>query len=181
MRHEVPTQEGNNHPTNSPMGVFDTLDGKVNLAASTNKMFSAFCRTMNVSELGEDERFRNPKGRRQNRHELWSEINRLTSQVNTATLVEKMNEAGCPCGPIYTIGEAFEDEQVKFLKMEKPVTHASLGEFNLVRSPINMSAFDAPDSFDRAGPELGEHNDEVLLEMGFTASEISELHEKNVI
>jgi crotonobetainyl-CoA:carnitine CoA-transferase CaiB-like acyl-CoA transferase len=181
MRHEVPTQEGNNHPTNSPMGVFDTADGKVNLAASTNKMFSAFCRAMNVPELVEDERFRNPKGRRQNRHELWSEINKLTSQVNTAALVEKMNEAGCPCGPIYTIGEAFEDEQVKFLKMEKPVTHGSLGEFNLVRSPINMSAFDSPDCFERAGPELGEHNDEVLLEMGLTTNEISELHKKNVI
>lgn len=181
MCREVPAQEGNNHPTNSPMGVFDSADGKVNLAASTNKMFSAFCATMNVPELGKDERFKNPKGRRQYRHELWSEINKLTSQVKTATLVENMNEAGCPCGPIYTIGEAFEDEQVKFLKMEKPVTHESLGEFNLVRSPINMSAFDTPDSFERAGPELGEHNDEVLLEMGLSANEISELHEKNII
>jgi crotonobetainyl-CoA:carnitine CoA-transferase CaiB-like acyl-CoA transferase len=92
-----------------------------------------------------------------------------------------MNDAGCPCGPIYSIGEAFEDEQVKFLKMEKPVTHGSLGEFNLVRSPINMSAIDSPDSFERAGPELGEHNDEVLLEMGLTKNEIIALHEKNVI
>ena len=42
MAGEVPGQEGNNHRTNSPTGVFHTLDGMVNLAASTNKMFGAF-------------------------------------------------------------------------------------------------------------------------------------------
>lgn len=181
MRREIPTQEGNNHPTNSPMGVFDTLDGKVNLAASTNKMFKAFCEKMNVTEMVNDDRFKNPKGRVQHRHQLWSEMNAITSKIPTKELVEKMNDAGCPCGPIYNIGEAFEDEQVKFLKMERPVTHESLGDFNLVRSPINMSAFDSPDSFDRAGPELGEHNDEVLLELGLTTDEITGLRDKNAI
>ncbi len=181
MRHEIPTQEGNNHPTNSPMGVFSTLDGKVNLAASTNKMFSAFCEKLNVPELCLDERFKLPKDRMRHRHELWSEVNALTSQVTTEELVTKMNEAGCPCGPIYDIGEAFEDEHVKYLKMERPVTHESLGEFNLVRSPINMTAFDSPDSFERAGPELGEHNDEVLLEFGITPEEITRLRENEAI
>lgn len=181
MRHEIATQEGNNHPTNSPMGVFNTLDGKVNLAASTNKMFSAFCEKLNVPQLCLDERFKLPKDRMRYRHELWSEVNALTSQVTTEELVTKMNEAGCPCGPIYDIGEAFEDEQVKFLKMERPVTHESLGEFNLVRSPINMTAFASPDSFDRAGPELGEHNDEVLLEFGITPEEITRLRENKAI
>lgn len=181
MRREIPTQEGNNHPTNSPMGVFDTLDGKVNLAASTNKMFKAFCEKMNMTEMANDDRFKNPKGRVQHRHQLWSEMNAITSKIPTKELVEKMNDAGCPCGPIYNIGEAFEDEQVKFLKMERPVTHESLGDFNLVRSPINMSAFDSPDSFDRAGPELGEHNDEVLLELGLTTDEITGLRDKNAI
>ena len=44
MSGEVAGQEGNNHPTLSPMGMFDTSDGLVNLAASTNKMFQAFCK-----------------------------------------------------------------------------------------------------------------------------------------
>lgn len=181
MRGEVPEQEGNNHPTNSPMGVFHTLDGSVNLAASTNKMFRAFCEQMGVAEMASDERYKNPKDRVQNRHELWAEINAITSTVSTQELVEKMNAAGCPCGPIYNIGEAFEDEQVKFLKMERAVIHESLGEFNLVRSPINMSAFAAPEKFDRPGPELGEHTDEVLLEMGISKAAIDDLRKKNAI
>ncbi|MCZ6502290.1 MAG: CaiB/BaiF CoA-transferase family protein [Gammaproteobacteria bacterium] len=181
MRGEIASQEGNNHPTNSPMGVFDTKDGKVNLAASTNKMFRAFCEKMQVPELSEDERFNNPGDRVKHRHELFSEMNAITSLEGTAEFVLKMNDAGCPCGPIYNIGEAFEDEQVKFLKMERPVSHATLGEFNLVRSPINMSAFASEDSFERPGPELGEHNEEVLQEMGFSPDEINELRDKHAI
>jgi crotonobetainyl-CoA:carnitine CoA-transferase CaiB-like acyl-CoA transferase len=181
MRREIASQEGNNHPTNSPMGVFDTIDGKVNLAASTNKMFRAFCEKMQVPEMAEDERFSSARGRVTHRHELWREMNAITSQESTTEFVIKMNEAGCPCGPIYNIGQAFEDEQVKFLKMERPVEHATLGEFNLVRSPINMSAFAPADSFTRPGPDLGEHTEEVLLEMGLSLDEISQLREQRAI
>ena len=181
MRHEIPAQEGNNHPTNSPMGVFDTADGKVNLAASTNKMFKAFCEKMDVPDLASDERFSQPRARVKNRHELTDEMNAITRKYSTVELVEKMNEAGCPCGPINNIGEAFEDEQVKHLKMERPVTHETLGEYNLIRSPINMSSFPPPDSFDRPGPESGEHNENVLEEFGLTPAEINELKDKHAI
>jgi crotonobetainyl-CoA:carnitine CoA-transferase CaiB-like acyl-CoA transferase len=181
MKHEVPTQEGNNHPTNSPMGVFDASDGKINLAASTNKMFNAFCEAMNVPELTDDPRFNSSRTRVQNRLELWQLMNDITITRTTDDLVTLMNEAGCPCGPIYNVGEAFEDEQVKHLKMQRPVTHESLGEFNLVRSPINLSAFEQPDAFERPGPDVGEHNDEVLAEFGLSPEEISRLRDTNII
>jgi len=108
-------------------------------------------------------------------------MNGITRNYSTVSLVEKMNDAGCPCGPIYNIGEAFEDEQVKHLKMQRPVTHATLGEFKLIRTPINMSAFPPPDTFDRAGPESGEHNESVLRELGLSDDEINELRVKQVI
>ena len=65
--------------------------------------------------------------------------------------------------------------------MERSVSHKDLGDFNLIRSPINMSAFSSSESFDRAGPELGEHNDEVLLEAGLTTKEIEALRDALVI
>jgi crotonobetainyl-CoA:carnitine CoA-transferase CaiB-like acyl-CoA transferase len=99
MAGEVPGQEGNNHPTNSPMGVFHTLDGTVNLAASTNKMFAAFTAAVGQPGLAENEKFRNTRGRIENRHELWQLINEITTGMTTAELVELANDAGCPCGP----------------------------------------------------------------------------------
>ncbi len=181
MRGEVPGQEGNNHPTNSPMGVFDAADGKINLAASTNKMFFSFCKVMGADDLASDDRFQNPKGRMLYRHELWHAVNDITRQYPTAELVEKLNEAGCPCGPIYNIGEAFEDPQVQHLKMARPVSHESLGEYDLVRSPINLSNVPQDERFERPGPELGQHTNEILLEMGLSTEEIDQLRQQGAI
>ena len=181
MAGEVPGQEGNNHPTNSPMGVFHTLDGMVNLAASTNKMFGAFTAAVGQPELAENEKFRNTRGRVANRHELWQLINGITTGMMTAELVELANDAGCPCGPIYDIAEAFEDEHVRSLKMRRTTRREEIGEFDLVRSPINMSTFPISDHFERPGPVLGEHTDEVLIEMGFNAEDINRLRQAGAI
>jgi crotonobetainyl-CoA:carnitine CoA-transferase CaiB-like acyl-CoA transferase len=181
MAGEVPGQEGNNHPTNSPMGVFHTLDGMVNLAASTNKMFGAFTAALGQPGLAENEKYRNNRGRIANRHELWQLINGITTGMMTAELVELANDAGCPCGPIYDIAEAFEDEHVRSLKMRRTTRREEVGEFDLVRSPINMSTFPISDHFERPGPVLGEHTDEVLTEMGFNAEDIDRLRQAGAI
>ena len=108
-------------------------------------------------------------------------MNEITRTQTTADLVAVMNQAGCPCGPILNVAEAFEDEQAKFLEMQRPVSHPTLGTFNLVRSPINLSAFPRPAAFDRAGPDAGQHNEEVLLELGLTQDEIFALREERII
>ena len=175
MAGEVAGQEGNNHPTNSPMGVFYTSDGMVNLAASTNKMFRALTTAVGQPELAENEKFRSAKARIVNRHELWQSINEITTGMMTAELVQLANTAGCPCGPIYDIAEAFEDEHVRSLKMRRTTSREETGDFDLVRSPINISTFPLSDHFERPGPVLGEHTDEVLIEMGFNAEDINRL------
>ena len=143
MNGEVPGQEGNNHPYMSPMGVFDTSDGKINLAASSAKMFKAVLDALGIPGVAEDERFSTHGGRLKHRHELWALINEETSKKSTKDLVEMMNnEAGCPCGPIYNIDEAFEDEHAKSLRMTRVAHHDRLGDINLIRSPINMTAFE---------------------------------------
>lgn len=181
MNGEVPEQEGNNHPTNAPMGVFESADGLVNLAASTGKMFSAFSKAVGHPELDDDERFNSAKKRYQNRGEVWLAVNNITKTIPTAELVELANAAGCPCGPIYTIGEAFDDEHVRHLKMARAAPHSERGHVDLVRSPINLSAFPVEGDFDRSAPRAGEHSDEILTEMGFTRAEIEALRNEGAI
>ena len=182
MNGEVPGQEGNNHPYMSPMGVFDTSDGKINLAASSAKMFKAVLDALGMPGVAEDERFSTHGGRLKHRHELWALINEETSKKTTKDLVEMMNnEAGCPCGPIYNIDEAFEDEHAKSLRMTRVAHHDRLGDINLIRSPINMTAFKRSDEFDRPGPDAGQHSEEILIEMGLTSGEIETLRNQGVI
>tara|TARA_B100000809_G_scaffold205359_1_gene207066 strand:- start:102 stop:689 length:588 start_codon:yes stop_codon:yes gene_type:complete len=175
MNGEVAGQEGNNHPTLSPMGVFDTSDGLVNLAASTNKMFKAFCKIMNAAELEINEDYKNVEGRLKNREKLWQLVNEITKQYSTSEMVEKLNSVGLPCGPINTIDEAFADEQVQFLKLTKQATHTELGDFDLLRSPINLSEFQHSASFDKPGPDLGEHSLEILTELDYSTEQIEQL------
>jgi crotonobetainyl-CoA:carnitine CoA-transferase CaiB-like acyl-CoA transferase len=181
MNGEVPPQEGNHHPTNVPMGVFDTADGQINMAASTNKMFSAFCHVLGAQELMEDPEYKHARDRVLNRQQLQSKVNEITQRFTTNELVEKLNKVGVPCGPIYNVGEAFEDPQVQHLKMVKPAYHNKAGQLNLVRSAFNLSRFPHSETFVRAGPDLGEHTDEILREMGFTEQQITEYRDAGAI
>ena len=181
MSGEVPARAGNHHPTNSPMGVFQGKDGKVNLAASSNKMFTNLCRVIKAEELLQDTRFLRASGRIKHRAELTEEINRKTCRLTVTELVRELNEAGCPCGPIYDVGQAFEDEQAQWLRMTRTATHPVLGDIDLIRSPINFSGSEYESSFALPAPELGEHTDEILAELGTTADEISALRDAKVI
>lgn len=181
MKGEVPGQEGNNHPTLSPMGVFHSADGLVNLAASTDKMFKAFCEIMQADELGSDADYSSLEGRLAQREVLWEKVNDITRQYSTEELVEKLNSVGIPCGPINTIDQAFEDEQVRFLAMTKQASHGELGEFDLLRSPINLSRYQHGTRFERPGPELGEHSMEILRQLDYSEEKIEQLRQSGAL
>src|SRR5450755_3004231 len=57
MDKKIPPQEGNNHPTNTPMGLYPTADGFLNLAATSNKNFQTLCRLIDRDNMAADPRF----------------------------------------------------------------------------------------------------------------------------
>ena len=175
MSGEVAEQQGNFHPTQVPMGVFNSADGQVNLAASTGKMWVNFCQALDAKALLNKPEYQRGGDRVTHRDQLNIDVNLVTRGFTTADLVERLNAVGVPCGPIYTIGEAFEDPQAQHLQMTRSAPHPELGDISLVRSPINLSACPVPHSFHHAGPAVGEHSTEILLELGFSAGEIEAL------
>ena len=181
MRGEVAEPEGNDHPTQSPMGTYDASDGQINLAAPTQRMWSRLCTALDAPELFADERFLTTKDRAKKRSEVKAAINAITRTYSVEQLVARLNKQSVPCGPINTIGEAFEDPQVKHLAMVVPAMHPELGEINLVRSPINLSAHSHPKQFARAAPDPGEHTQSVLKQFGFSDTEIAQLAKEEAI
>ena len=181
MKGEIPEQQGNFHPTQVPMGVFESKDGLVNLAASSGKMWASFCRALDAQDLRDNPDYADGRARVKNREQLNRDVNELTRKYSTAELVARLNPVGVPCGPIYNIGEAFEDEQVKFLRMTRPAPHPDLGDVNLVRTPINLSRFPYPARFHHAGPDPGEHSIEILTEFGLTEEQITQLKQQGAI
>ncbi|MDE0229751.1 MAG: CaiB/BaiF CoA-transferase family protein [Spirochaetaceae bacterium] len=175
MSGDVPKQQGNNHPVYVPMGTFESKDGLVNLAANSPKMFANLCRATGAEHILDNPAFADDRARRKHRAALNEAVNRVTRNFTTAELVEKLNAAGVPCGPIYDIGEAFEDPQARHLRMTKVAHHKELGDVELIRSPINLSLFPHGGDFHHAAPDPGENRAEVLRDFGYDDGEIDRL------
>ena len=176
---EVPPQAGNNHPTGIPTGVFETADGHINIAAAGEHLFARLCRAIGAEAFLDDPRFRDGHARYENRDVLNEAIAVHTRRHPSAHWVALLNEAGVPCGPIYSVDETFADPQVRHLDMTKPVLHPVLGEVHVVDHALNMSR--TPARMRRATPEAGEHTEEVLLEAGYSAEEIGDFRSRRVV
>ena len=181
MSGEVAEPEGNDHPTRSPMGTFDASDGQVNIAAPTQRMWQSLCSALDASQLFADPRFLTAHERGTKRAEVKSAINEITRSFTQAELIERLNAEGVPCGGIFSIGEAFEDKQVKHLEMVTPAPHPELGELKLVRTPINLSGFPDGVPLTRAAPDPGEHTHSLLKDFGFSEAEVTALESSGAI
>ncbi len=179
MAGEVAGQMGNDHPTIAPMGVFPAADGPINIAASTPAQFTRFCEAAGRPDWLEDERFASTRRRIENRAALNAAISEETRKRRAAWWVERLEQAGIPCGPILTVDQVFEDPQVKHLGMATPVNHPRLGETEMVASPINMEGLET--GVRQVAPLTPGDTDDVLGEIGYSADQIAAMRAEGVI
>ncbi|MBU1361512.1 MAG: CoA transferase [Gammaproteobacteria bacterium] len=177
----VAGQEGNAHPTLVPMGTYEASDGLVNICAGTPRMWAAFCEVLGADRLLQNPEYRDAASRMTHRFALNDDINALTRRFSAADLVTRLNPAGVPCGPVYDIGQAFEDPQAKHLRMTRPAVHPVLGEIELIRTPINMSACPHPQQFHSAAPDPGEQTFSLLAELGYDSGSIDRMKRDGIV
>jgi crotonobetainyl-CoA:carnitine CoA-transferase CaiB-like acyl-CoA transferase len=177
--HEVPGQAGNDHPTSIPTGVFPTADGYMNIGAAGEAIYRRFCTVLNAPELASDPEFATNADRSKNRARLNELISAITRKQTTAEWIDRLNKAGVPCGPIYSIDQVFSDPQVQHLNVTRHVQHKVLGDVEVVGQAVELSR--TPWSVRRATPEPGEHTDVILRELGYGDAEIAGLRERRVI
>jgi formyl-CoA transferase len=178
MAGEVAGQAGNNHPTGAPTGVFRTEDGYVNVAP-TPVMWKRFCKAIEQEDLIDHPNYATPANRRKHRDALNELIGEITKKMTTAAVVDRLNAAGIPCGPIYTIDQTFADPQVRHLGIAQSVESPALGTINLVGQPFTLSR--TPSRLAYGAPEYGEHTDAILAELGYSANDISKLRQSGTI
>ena len=176
---EVPEQAGNDHPTSIPTGVFKTQDGHINIASAGDEIFRRLCRALEVPDLADHPDYRTGRSRSEHRQALNAAIERVTQTRPSAEWINRFNEAGVPAGPIYAINEVFADPQVRHLGIAQPVDHPSLGRIELVGQAVSLSR--TPSRLNTASPDLGEHSDAILKELGYGDSEIAALRAHGTI
>ena len=142
---QVPKRLGNAHPNIVPYQVFAALDGHLVIACGNDTQFAAMC---DVLGLKLDTCYATNEGRVQNRDQLIPLIEAVTVQITRAKLIDDLNAARVPCGPINSVAEALDDPQIRQRNMQiNPEGFAG------VRTPLRFSRSTL--SLDKTAPLLG--------------------------
>jgi crotonobetainyl-CoA:carnitine CoA-transferase CaiB-like acyl-CoA transferase len=169
----APGRIGNTHPTIVPYQVIPTQDGAVVLACGNDNLFQKFCKAADCEHLASDPRFSKNASRVQHREALDAILNELFSKRTTKAWVALLEEAGVPNGPINTIHEAFEEEQVKARGIRFDLPHPLAGFVPQIASPMRFSSTTI--HHEVPPPTLGQHTDAVLKDLGLSDLQIAEL------
>lgn len=176
---KVPPQAGNDHPYATPMGVYATRDGHINLGVGAEGHWRSFCGAIGRPELATDPRYDNMEKRFAARPELRVLLEEIMSTRDSADWLAAFEAASVPAGPIYAVDAVFDDPQVQHLGIAQPVSHPKLGDIRVVGEPISLSR--TPASIATPTPDAGDHNNEILAELGFDEAAIAGLKAEGAI
>ncbi len=177
---DIPVQVGNDHPTSSPMGLFTASDGVLNIGASGQGNWLRLCQVLGREDWIDHPDFKNEILRRDNRKRLTEMLEAEFGKNTVAHWVEKLNEAGVPAGPVYSVPEVVEDEQVKHLGVVKTLPESFEGrDMHFITQPVALSR--TPADIKTAAPACGEHTVEVLKELGFSDEQVSAWQAQGVV
>ena len=176
-----PKPMGNENVTASPSGTFQTQDGLLNIAANKQEQFEAVCHVVGLPQLIADERFHERQSRLQNRAELKALLEEAMSTKTTEEWWKLFNRAGVPAGPVYSVPQALDHPQVATRGMVGTFENApGVGrDIRLVRTGFKVNG-ETPRVY-TPPPALGQHADEILADLGYSAEEIDALREEKAV
>jgi formyl-CoA transferase len=156
------------------------------LAIGNDGQFSRFCEVAGHSEWAHDVRFANNSDRVKNREVLVPLMQAVIRERTTEQWVHLLEHKAVPCGPINDIGQAFADEQVRARHLAvaqdcEPAIVAQTGIASIagVASPLRLLS--TPPVLHRAPPALGQHTDEILIELGLLPAQRDALRKAGVV
>jgi crotonobetainyl-CoA:carnitine CoA-transferase CaiB-like acyl-CoA transferase len=168
-----PVPLGTANKMTAPYQAMASADGYFVMGANNQKLWLKLCHLMKRPDLAEDERFLTISLRLANREILVEELERSFVQQPKNHWVEMLLAAGIPAGPILTYPEAFESEHGHVRAMRMEVDHPIEGKVPNIGFAVKLSG--TPQQVRRHPPLLGEHNQELLAELGIDAAGLAGL------
>ena len=145
-----------------------------------NGLFRRLAATISADEWLDDPAFDSDARRGDRRDELCERVQAWCADKTTETVLAAMAGAGVPAGPVLSLAQALRHEQVDALGLLSFVDFPGRpGKVPVADLPVSLSR--TPAGIDRRPPGVSEHTDEVLAELGYSDSEISQLRSEQVV
>jgi len=148
---------GNGHPTIVPYQTFDASDRPIAVAVGNDAQFGRLCEAIGLPDLARDDRYATNPDRVANREELVAALKERFSERTADEWVEKVREAGVPCGPVNSLSDVFEDKHVLGSGILQEIEHPTAGALRMLASPVLVDGERPP--VRRPPPTLGQHGD----------------------
>lgn len=163
--HTTPQATGNRHPLLAPFDVYFAKDAPISICVGNDNLFLKLCTVMEHPELAQDERFKNNGARLKNVEVMTGMLNKALATQPAAHWLALFRESGIPSGPINTIAQVLNDEQLKARNMLCHFADNFNPDAVVLGNPIKMSGIQDETIVPR-GPKLGEHTDRIKKELG---------------
>ena len=159
--------------------IYETRDGHMTVAVMSDKEWANLTRAFERPEWLEDPRFKTPALRDQNINARLAMIQEVLRTRTTAEWMARLEAADVPCAPALTRSEVIEHPQVLASEILLESDHPVAGRLRQTRAAARYSA--TPPELRHGAPQLGEHGDEILRELGLSRDEISNLRQREVL
>ena len=165
------------HPSLVPCQLYQTADGWLFIMCNKEKFWSALCDAIDRPEWKEDARFSSFKERLTQRDYLTQLIDEALSSQTTQKWLEKLSGV-IPVAPVNDIAQALENPFVREYGRLQTLTHPTKGDYQLIANPVHAGAGEPPS---KPAPQLGEHTDALLEDLGYSETCIQGLRSDGII
>ncbi|HSJ37718.1 MAG TPA: CoA transferase [Planococcus sp. (in: firmicutes)] len=177
---EVATRNGTAHRVSAPYQGFKTKDGSILVGAGNQKLWGKFC--LEVASKPEwliDSRYETNSKRAEHVAELEQDIEVVFAEQPSEHWLGLLETSGIPSGPIYSYDETLADPHINFRQMVQQFDHPVAGTVKTLGFPAKFS--ETPGAINRPAPTLGQHNEEILKEIGFSSADIKNFEKNKVV
>ena len=176
----VPRPLGNGYTALAPGDSYPTIDGRFVMLAGAQNQWIKLCTLLGHSEWVDMPEFATNRDRVEHKQRLNDVISAETMKYRTDDIINKLLDAGLPCGPILNVEQALNDEHFcGSRKIWTSVEHPKVGEMRIMNQSFKMS--ETNPHVRSCAPELGQHNEPVLTELGYSKEDILKLKENGII
>ena len=160
----------------APYGIYSTKDGYLCLSIVAQEKIEDLGKVLGIDNLlvympDKETMFAD-------RDKIYDILQEQLNKKETDYWIQELQKVGIWCGKVNDYEEAVNDPQIVYNGIIKTISHPVAGEIRVVDCPISLSK--TPATIRKAPPALGEHNEEILKELGYTDEAIDELKGENI-